>query len=528
MADSFVNPEEEEVEEKVDPETLAPDLWQAVKADDSGKALELIEEGVPLTHVDEESGWNVVNWAAYNGNGRLLKVLLEKGGASAYHDFKKEQMQRKSEFVKDLEITSLVTSTPLMWAVFKGHQRCVWLLLLEGYQADDTDNMGNSCLHLAASNGHEGILQALSNNGANPFLLNTYKNTPLDVALNQRCRDILRAAMDHYHPDGSARAHTANVEYYTKKSEALSNAISQASMTESPRAFRAATGLEATISLLKATLAESIEIGLDEEQIATGQRLEKKLDRAVELMDALALAQANSPIDTQTKYEAYISKLEVSISRAEAAGLDRSHVQFARDLVVRSQIEFLIFTASKRLDGVECAKDVDERDMLRLKAFIQKGQALQANPPLIQSASSRLKRLEAELEMSRAILAVPVVKLPMEDPPEGYWGEEDTGKITETEEYPLPPPDTGEYIWEHSAAYSKLLASVNRLKRCTDGAADLGANEEIIKEATDLLVKVEKDIKLLDLKDQEDKRVAVEAATKAAKKLKKGKKGKKK
>ena len=217
MADEFgtdgLGDEEEEVV-KVDPITLAPDLWMAVKANDTTRALELIEEGVPAIHVDEETGWNVVNWAAHNANGQLVKKLLEIKGAVPYHEFKKEQTDsKKSDFVKDVVCTTLVTSTPLMWAVFKGNLRCVWLLLLEGYSPDDADEKGNTCLHLAASSGQLGILQALINDGANPFLLNTYKNSPLHVALNTKCRDIIQAAMENYSPGNVAQMHADNIEF---------------------------------------------------------------------------------------------------------------------------------------------------------------------------------------------------------------------------------------------------------------------------------------------------------------------------
>jgi ankyrin repeat protein len=218
MADEFavgggIGDEEEEVE-KIDPVTLAPDLWEAVKANDTTKAMDLIEEGVPATHVDEESGWNCVNWAANHGNGKLLKKILDMNGAVPYQEFKKEQAEsKKSDFLKDVVLTKLATSTPLMWAVFKGNQRCVWLLLLQGYDADDADEKGNTCLHLAASAGHIGILQALINDGANPFLLNSYKNSPLDVALNSKCRELIQAAMDKYSVLNVAQMHTDNIDF---------------------------------------------------------------------------------------------------------------------------------------------------------------------------------------------------------------------------------------------------------------------------------------------------------------------------
>lgn len=305
----------------------------------------------------------------------------------------------------------------------------------------------------------------------------------------------------------------------------LTEAVAAAIKVESPRAFRNVMDLPKTIEDLAEVVAFSEAAGLDEDQVAEGSRLLVKLQRTADLMRCLTEVQRQVPITTQEKYIQFIQPLEVVVARSEAVGVDRTHLQYGRDLIVRSQSEFLIYTCLERVKHVECAVDANEQDMMKLKQFIQKGQAVQASEELISMASAKLKRLEAELEMSRAILAVPAVKVPIEEPPEGYWGEEDIGKITETEEFPLPPADSGgEYIWEHSVAYTKLAASIDRLRDCTDGAEGLGANPEVIKEASAKLVQVEKDMKLLDAKDAEDKRVAVEAAVKAAKKLKKKKK----
>jgi hypothetical protein len=296
---------------------------------------------------------------------------------------------------------------------------------------------------------------------------------------------------------------------------------------ESPRGIRSANDVSNTISKLSSVLQKAHEFGLDPDQIAEGQRLLRKLERTQELVAALSEVQKQMPIDTQEKYSRYIQNLEVCVSRAESMGVDRGHLQYARDLIVRSQSEVLIFTALQRLRHVQCAVDAYEADLLKFKHFIQKGQALQASDELVSTAIARLKRLEAELEMSRAILAVPRVKLPIDNPPADYWGEEDIGKIVETEEFPLPPAsNNNEYIWEHSISYKKLASSIDRLRDCTNGAEGLGANPAVIKEAVMKLAQVEKEMKLLDARDAENRRVAIEAATKAAKKLKK--KGKKK
>ena len=305
----------------------------------------------------------------------------------------------------------------------------------------------------------------------------------------------------------------------------LTEAVAAAIKVESPRAFRNVMDLPGTIQTLSEVITASEEAGLDGDQIAEGHRLLLKLQRTADLMRTLTEVQRQVPITTQEKYIQHIQPLEVIVARSEAVGVDRTHIQYGRDLIMRSQAEFLIFTCLERLKHVECAVDANEADMMKLRQFIQKGQAVQATESLVATAVARQKRLDAELEMSRAILAVPVVKLPIDNPPDGYWTEEDTGKITETEEFPLPP-EGGEYLWEHSKAFEKLAASIDRLRDCTDGAEALGANPEVIKAASAKLVQVEKDMKLLDAKDAEDNRIAVESAVKAAKKLKKGKKKK--
>mmetsp|Transcript_23981 Transcript_23981/g.35196 ORF Transcript_23981/g.35196 Transcript_23981/m.35196 type:complete len:542 (-) Transcript_23981:143-1768(-) len=541
MADiSLDNPlldgEDDDIEEKPDPALKAPELFTAVKNNDTAAAMEMLNEGVPPDYIDDTNYWTVINWAAKNGNVKVLKKLLECGGSASYHEYRNREKvvplnaEEETE-AEDPSEKQLLTNTPLMWAAYKGYPRMVWLLLIDGYSPDDCDPMGNNCLHLAASSGHAMILQSLVDDGANPFVLNAYKNRPIDVASNAACKEILTTAMERFasmDEESRKSMHAKNLNMYAEKVTALTESIAAAAKVESPRAFRSVVDIPAVLSNLSDVVEESARLGVDDDQIAEGRRLLRKLDRTQELMTSLSNVQRQVPINTQAKYIEHIQSLEKCVARAESVGVDRGHLQYGRDLIVRSQAEFLIFTALQRLKHVDCAVDANEQDMMKLKAVIQKGQALQACDDLVNEAVKRLQRLETELAMSRAILAVPAVKLPIEEPPADYWGEGDVGKITETEEYPLPPADNnGEYLWEHSAAYIKLANSIDRLRDSMDGAEGLGANPDVIKSASAKLAQVEKEMKLLDAKDAEDKRIAVEAAVKAAKKLKKGKKSKK-
>lgn len=142
-----------------------------------------------------------------------MKKILEKEGSNSYHDYKNNT--DVDDGAESLGPSNLTTNTPLMWAAYGGHLRIVWLLLIDGYNPDDLDSMGNNCLHLAASSGHSAILQTLVDDGANPFILNVYKNRPVDVASNSTCREILLNAMERYStldPETIKSMHLQNVQ----------------------------------------------------------------------------------------------------------------------------------------------------------------------------------------------------------------------------------------------------------------------------------------------------------------------------
>jgi len=232
------------------------------------------------------------------------------------------------------------------------------------------------------------------------------------------------------------------------------------------------------------------------------------------------------PIKSQEDYNQYANKLCSTLEKAESKGVEKSQLQFGYELISRAQIEYRISTLINRLKDCPCCKDANEHDMNTLRNAFQKGQALHADESITETASLLYTRLNAELSMSRAIAGMPHVKLPpVGEVPPGYWEECDTGKIKETEEYPLPPADNNnEYIWEPSEAYSSLKKGIEVLAASFDGAEAAGANPEVVQMAKDMLKKAEKDIKVLETKDAADKVIAIENATKLAKKLKKGKK----
>ena len=135
--------------------------------------------------------------------------------------------------------------------------------------------------------------------------------------------------------------------------------------------------------------------------------------------------------------------------------------------------------------------------------------------------------------MSRAVKAIPVVKLPLasgaEVPPDYFVEVIDVGFVIQTEEYPLPPidPETnkgGDYKWQEATALTDLTAAYEKLVAVSEGADSFGANPNIIAESKACMTKVLKEIKALQEKNESDMILAIEVVKKLAKKMKKGKK----
>jgi len=309
--------------------------------------------------------------------------------------------------------------------------------------------------------------------------------------------------------------------------ENLTDAVKQASRVDDPAAMKIISPAES--AALASSLADAIAVGkewaLDGDVIAEGERLLLKLEISQELVSDIAAVHKVMPISSQAVYVETVYKLEKSLERAQAAGIDQEQLDVGLELITRCQIEYWLGVLLERLKDVVTADDSNEHDMDKLRAAIASAQAVDADEKLLSRALSFIGRLSAELGMTRAIKYLPVIKLPPADGVvlEGYYGERDLGKVKETEGYPLPP-EGGEYEWLPSESFTALGNAIAEIKRSYDGAEQLGANPVIIQEAKEELLKAEKDFKILEAKDAADKIVAIEAVKKMAKKLKGGKK----
>jgi hypothetical protein len=272
--------------------------------------------------------------------------------------------------------------------------------------------------------------------------------------------------------------------------------------------------------LLAASIEEAKRWDVDALMVEESSNILNKLILYQDLQNLCSNIMKLCPIRKQEEYIEQVNHLERAIERSESLGLDRLSVQTARDLLLRCQIDYWLSTVLAKLAGVTQAMEHHEHDINKLRSTIQKAETFGATDALIEEASLRLRRLDLELEMSRAVGAYQKERLPIDNPPPDYWQPCDIGHIVQTPEFPLPP-ESGDYIWEPSEAYTRARTTLDRLKKCMQGIESFKINDALIADVKDKIVKSEKDMKLLDAKDAQDKASAIEAATKAAKKLKK-------
>ena len=113
----------------------------------------------------DDRGQAPLSWAARNGHGGIVKLLLERGGVTP---------DRLDNYGR----------TPLSWAARSGYDGVVKLLLgRKDVSPDRPDNFGKTPLSLAARNGHDGIVGLLlGHEGVNPDRPDHSGQTPLSWA----------------------------------------------------------------------------------------------------------------------------------------------------------------------------------------------------------------------------------------------------------------------------------------------------------------------------------------------------------
>lgn len=145
--------------------TLAAKAKSARKAGKKSMAaqLESIRTGgdINATYGDS-NGNNALNYAAYEGDADLVRLLLAHGA--------------------DLGVRNNEGWDPIIFAVFKGRTECVRVLLEAGADANRRTPTGSTLLMVAAIFGHTDIIRALVSAGADLHATNPDGYTALSLA----------------------------------------------------------------------------------------------------------------------------------------------------------------------------------------------------------------------------------------------------------------------------------------------------------------------------------------------------------
>jgi ankyrin repeat protein len=550
---------EMESEEEFDPSVFKADLYQSAKENDTNAVMGFLADRVPPTYIDK-SGWTALHWAAKNGNSKLVRSLLDAKASAPYHHVMKQSNKEKSskepdnmEDIEPLNLDSLqatfenmqkrreveeiadyskdlLKNTPLLWASFKGHMFIVWMLLCDGYSPYNVDEMGNTAIHLAAAAGHGKVVDVLIRDGMNSNIVNMYKNRPVDTTTDPRIRDMLFTSMAKcasMTPKEARERHESNVRWYSGMKKGLSDVIAAIDKSVEQNAEAEEVDEEAYVSECEGQLkdlSDALHTGkewsIDEDLIDCGDMHVTRLETNLEVYKCIESVRLIMPIRKQSVFIEHVHLLEKILSGAQKKKVDEHIVLIGRKVIAQCKIELWMFEIMARLNGLEIATEAFEHDVTKLGHAIDKAKDMHCDETLVVTASLLHRRLVAELEGSRALLSVPIVRLPLENPPDGYWQESDKGKIVETEGFPLPP-EGGEYMWEHALTYSLLQRSIEKIKAILSIVDGSGINPTLVVQLKEKLIKGEKEFKALEVKDGQDKVAAIEAATKLAKKLKK-------
>ena len=124
----------------------------------------------------DESGYNLLHLATFDGNVLLLVLLLHHG------------------LPVDSRDPQLHTS--LMWAAYKGYPACVDLFLRWGADVRAVDDSGFTALHWALVRGNYGCVAKLLEYGVDRFAANNEGKTPAVVAGELKTEKVWRDALE--------------------------------------------------------------------------------------------------------------------------------------------------------------------------------------------------------------------------------------------------------------------------------------------------------------------------------------------
>lgn len=182
------------------------DMIIALKSDDTGAAIALLNRGVDVNTVDIE-GNTLVMLAVRENNPELLENLILRRARLNVRNRNGDTALRmaaftgKMPFVKRLVEAGAEVNmygwSPLSYAAFNGHADIAEFLLKHGAELNATTENGSTALLVATRNGHGPVVELLLKHAADPNIETQNNETALDWAektSNTDIANLLRAA----------------------------------------------------------------------------------------------------------------------------------------------------------------------------------------------------------------------------------------------------------------------------------------------------------------------------------------------
>jgi hypothetical protein len=513
-------------------------LYQAIQNNDA-KALRILSQHGrdflgDFSDPRKSSTWSMLHWASYHGNEHIVKALLNCSAPS-----RSKACEHSMALESKRLPTGAVKMSPLHSAAQQGHLHVAWLLLHSSFSSHEVDNLGNTPLHLSSAAGHIRLVNFFLDDGAEVFKKNIFQNTPYDVAKTRECRALLKEAMERHRQPLSASEsqamHGHHLECYTECRDSLLKAIQNVDILEEQR-----------LPKLRDLVRQAISLGLDTETVGLGSEMITWLELRNELREAINQVKEHMPVISQANY-ALLRQLKALLrksqliwgSRKSEADSRRTSrvvpfhnpvetlidagaiIQEGYQICNKSREDYLLYTQFLRVLNRPLSTTTSELicfkgDVAILKKRISLALSSDASPQIIEKASLLYDQRVAEMNL--------VVSCISND----AWPEvpqNDVGYLEQSEEYLDSSTRAQVYVWKSSKSLTQLQAAIQKAHDSVQSAVHHNASPEML-ESSHRIIKEKEDLqKMIMVKDEGDKALAIFEAKKNSNKKKKKVKG---